>query len=158
MAKVKLDQKDRDILMYLEKNGRALIKDISNKTGIPRDSVNYRIKRLLSEGVIKGFAPICDTNKLGLPIYNYVILQLQHYDEEVEKKFKSFLKSIPEVIYIAQITGAYHYIFTMATENIEAFDRTLRMILNKFPDIVKSYTTSLLVEEVQYDTFYRLIR
>ena len=45
---MKLDKKDKAIIKALEEDGRALIRDIAKKTGIPRDSVNYRIKKLRS--------------------------------------------------------------------------------------------------------------
>ncbi len=153
----KLNRKDRAILRALEEDGRALIKDISKKTGIPRDSVNYRIKRMCAEGMIKGFAPICDTNKLGHPVYTWVCMELQQFDEKIERAFQLFLKANPHVIYIAKVTGTYHYIVTMATRTIQELDTVLRQILSKFPRLVKSYNTSLMIEEVMYDSFYRLI-
>lgn len=154
----KLDVKDKKILKVLEKNARALIKDISKKTGVPRDSVNYRIKKLKAEGIIKEFVPICDTNKMGCPVYTWVNMELQQFDEKVERQFQSFLKQHPNIVYIAKVTGAYHYIFTIATKTIKELDEVLRSILSKFPGVVKSYNTSLMIEEVQYDTFYRLIK
>ena len=157
MVILKLDKKDRAIIEALQVNGRALIKDISKKTGIPRDSVNYRITKLLANGVIKGFAPICDTNKLGYPIYTWVHVRLQQFDEETEKKFQNFLKQNPNIIYVAKVTGSYHYIFTVVTKTIADLDAVLRSVLAKFPNLIKDYSTSLMIEEVQYDTFYRLV-
>lgn len=155
---MKLDNKDKKIIHALEENGRALIRDISKKTGIPRDSVNYRIKKLMKEEVIKGFAPICDTNKMGYPVYTWVNIQLQEFDEDIENKFQSFLRSNKNVIYIAKVTGAYHYILTIAAETIQDLDNVLRSIFAKFPKLIKTYNTSLMVNEVQYDTFYKLVK
>ena len=45
----------------------------------------------------------------------------------------------------------------MATKNIQEFDAFIREVLGRFPNLVKNYNTSLLIEEMQYDTFYRLI-
>ena len=157
MNKVKLDGKDRAIIKVLEENGRALIRDISKKTGIPRDSVNYRIKKMLAEKVIVDFAVLCDTNKLGHPIFTWVNVQLQQFDSEKEKQFEGFLKQVSNVVYVSKVTGAYHYMFAVATKTIQDLDKTLKTILNKFPNLIKTYNTSLLVEEIQYDTFYRLI-
>ena len=154
---MKLDNKDKIIIKALEEDGRALIKDISKKTKIPRDSVNYRIKKLREEGVIKAIVPICDTNKMNKPIYTWLNIQLQQFDEQTEKKFQNYLKSQNNIIYIGKVTGAYHYIITIATKTIQDLDNVLRDILAKFPNIIKTYNTSLMVEEIQYDTFYKLI-
>jgi Lrp/AsnC family transcriptional regulator, leucine-responsive regulatory protein len=154
---MKLDKKDKAIIKALEEDGRALIRDIAKKTGIPRDSVNYRIKKLRKEKVIKGFAVVCDTNKLGKPIFTWVNVQLQQFDSEKEKKFEAFLKQVSHVVYLSKVTGNYHYMFAVATKTIQDLDKTLKKILNKFPNLVKTYNTSLVVEEIQYDSFYRLI-
>lgn len=153
----KLDSKDKKIIKSLEENARASIKEIEKKTGIQRDSVNYRIKKLISQKVIKGFVPICDTNKLGYPVYTWMNIKLQQSDEELEQKFNSFLKGIPNILYIAKVTGAYHYVLTIATHDLQELDKIIKQIISKYPNMIKEYNSSLMIDEVQYDTFYRLI-
>lgn len=157
MSKVKLDKWDKEILKALEEDGRALIKDISKKTGIPRDSVNYRLKRMRSEGVITKIVPVCDTVKMGYPLYTYIFLELQQFDSDIEKKFVSFLKGHRNSVYIARLTGNYHYLLAMATKDIREQDEIIRSIVSKFPNFIKNYHTALLIEETQYDTFHKLI-
>lgn len=157
MAQIKLDKWDKEILRALDEDGRALIKDISGKTGIPRDSVNYRLKRMRAEGVITKIIPICDIVKMGYPLYTYLFLELQQFDSTVEKKFVSFLKGHRNSVYIARLTGNYHYILALAAKDIKEQDGIIRSILSKFPGLVKNYHTALLIEETQYDTFHKLI-
>jgi Lrp/AsnC family transcriptional regulator, leucine-responsive regulatory protein len=154
---MELDNKDKAILEQLEKDARMQIKNISKKTGIPADTINYRIKKMLNNGIIKGFSPVCDTTKLGKPIYSWVNLTLQKYDSKFDDAFISYLRSLPEIVYVAKVTGAYHYLFTVATASIKEFDIVFKKILEKFSDAIKSYNTSLMIEEIQYDTFHRLI-
>jgi Lrp/AsnC family leucine-responsive transcriptional regulator len=157
MEKITLDKKDRAILKSLEKDSRALIKTISKETGIPRDVVNYRIKRMKKEGVIKGFVPICDTERMGYPLFTWVHLELQQLDAENEKAFITYLQGVENVVYIVKTTGAYHYIIAIAARSVANLDDILRKSLSQFPNLIKNYTTSLIVEEIQYDSFHRLI-
>ena len=46
VEKIKLDSKDKKILELLYKNSRTPVSEIARKTGIPKDSVLYRVKRL----------------------------------------------------------------------------------------------------------------
>lgn len=153
----KLDKKDKVILKALEKDGRALIKDISKKTGIPRDSVNYRIRKMKNEGVIKNFIPVCDTMKMNYPVYSFVSLKLQLYDDKIEKKFQKFLKDEKNVVYIAKVTGPYNYMIRASVRSIEELDLFIRKMMVKFPGLIKDYETSMMVDEIQHDTFYKLI-
>lgn len=157
MEEIRLDMKDGKILQALEQNGRAMIKEISKKTGIPPDSVNYRIKKMVKSKVIKNFAPICDTYKLGYPLYVWVHFTLQNFDKVDEENFKNYLSGLKNTVYIAKVTGRYHYILNFAAKSIEGLDNILRGILSRFPNLIKDYHTSLMVSEVKYDTFYKLI-
>ncbi len=157
MAEIKLDKWDREILKALEDDGRALIKDISAKTGIPRDSVNYRIRKMRDEGVIMRIIPVCDTTKMGYPVFTYVSFELQQFGGEPEKGFLNLLKGSRNVVYIGRVTGNYHYVVAMASRTIKEHDESLRHIVSKFPKLIKNYHTALIIEETLYDTFHRLI-
>lgn len=157
MGIVRLDGWDKQILRELEHDGRALITDISKKTGIPRDSVNYRLRRLTSSGIIKKITPVCDIVKMGYPLYSYIFIELQQFDSATEKKFVSFLKGYRNIVYIARLTGNYHYLLAAAAKDINEHDEVLRNIVSRFPNFVKNYHTALLMEETQYDIFHKLI-
>ena len=49
---LKLDKKDKKLLYYLSKNARMSNTQLSNKIGLSKNSVKYRVERLLKEGII----------------------------------------------------------------------------------------------------------
>lgn len=112
---------------------------------------------MLSEGVIKKIIPICDVMKMGYPLYTYLFFELQQFDADTEKKFVSFLKGHKNSVYIARLTGNYHYLLAVSSRDIREQDEIIRSIVSKFPNLIKNYHTALLIEETQYDTFHKLI-
>ena len=152
-----LDYKDKKIIEALRKDGRAQIKTISKLTGIQRDSVHYRLKKMLSSGVIKHIIPIMDPAKMGYPVYIFVNMVIKDFRKESRQRFEAHLKEHPYVTYSARISGKYHYIFSIAAKTLEQFDDTLGEILNRFPDFVKDYDASTIIEEFKTDTFTGLI-
>ena len=75
-GEVKLDSKDKKIIEQLQKNARQSIAEIAKKTRLPRDVVVYRIKKLEKTKVIRSHHTFLDHQKLGYPLYVYVLFYL----------------------------------------------------------------------------------
>jgi Lrp/AsnC family transcriptional regulator for asnA, asnC and gidA len=63
-----LDRRDLEILKILQEDGRAPYSDLARRLGISEVAVYSRIKRLVRDGVIKGFTAVLDESRLGLGI------------------------------------------------------------------------------------------
>ena len=62
---MELDMLDKKIMYELDFNARASITGIAKKARASKETVNFRIKRLLKEDYIKGFYTVFNTAKLG---------------------------------------------------------------------------------------------
>ena len=71
----KLDLIDRKILLELDTNARASFSQIGKKLRIGKNNVQYRVKRLLEDGVIKKFVTQFSLGILGL-FLGKIFLQL----------------------------------------------------------------------------------
>ena len=89
---VKIDNKDKEILRLLNENARLTSKSIGASTNTSREGVDYRIKRLIKNGLISGFITIVNDRKTGFESY-VLLLQLQNYTVEDEKRIVDFLKN-----------------------------------------------------------------
>ncbi len=70
----KLKQTDKKLLAYLYQHGRESLSEIAKKTNLSREQVTYRIEKYLKEGVIKGFFPIINYNKVGYSLTTLIML------------------------------------------------------------------------------------
>ena len=155
--KSKLDLKDKKILKILDRNARATVAKIERKTGIQRDSIVYRIKRMQKLGVIKYFHTVLDPVALGYPVYTFVNFILQNMSENTENSFIQFLKKHPNVTYIAKTTGKWDFTINIAAKNLKHFNEILTEIRRKFSKIIKDYEVSSIIEEIKYDYMVDLI-
>jgi Lrp/AsnC family leucine-responsive transcriptional regulator len=69
-----LDDKDRAILLALEKDARRSTKAIAEELDIPRATVHEHIKRMCDRGIIRGFTVVPDFSKLGEPITAFILV------------------------------------------------------------------------------------
>ncbi len=156
-AKVKLDAKDKKIIELLQKNARMTISQVSRSTGIPRDSVKYRIRRLEKEKVIRFYHAFLNPSKIGYPMYTYVTFMLSNMTEDREKKFILFLVTHPNIIYVSKNSGKWDITIGVCSKNFKEFDDIIRNIRLKFSDIIKDYESSSVIQEYKYDWMADLI-
>ena len=60
-----LDNLDKRIIYELDLNARATVSEIAKKVRKSKETVNFRLNRLLDHQVIKGFVTIINTQKMG---------------------------------------------------------------------------------------------
>ncbi|RMF92248.1 MAG: AsnC family transcriptional regulator, partial [Candidatus Schekmanbacteria bacterium] len=71
---LKIDEKDWDLLEILKKDPRIPVIDIAQKLGISSVSVIRRIRKLKSEGVIRGYLVILDNRAIHRELYKVRVL------------------------------------------------------------------------------------
>ena len=64
-ASLGLDRRDRQIMYALDENARQSNASIAKKLKLGKNVANYRINRLLKNGVMRGFYTVIDAHKLG---------------------------------------------------------------------------------------------
>ncbi len=154
---IKLDSKDKRILEIMDKNARMSIAKISKKTGIQRDSIMYRLKRMESSGVIAFYHARVNPVQIGYPVYSFVNITLYNLNKEEEQKFVGYLNATKNVTYIAKTTGKWDFTLSIAAKNLKHFDEIITQIRYKFSKIIKEYEVASIVEEYKFDSVYELI-
>jgi Lrp/AsnC family leucine-responsive transcriptional regulator len=154
---VTLDNKDKKILEIINNDARLSVAEISRKTGIQRDSVLYRINKMKKQNVIRFFHTVIDPTVLNHPVYSFVNFVLYNLTEEKEKSFQRYLKSNPNVVYVAKTTGKWDVVIAIAARDLKQFDEIMTGIRMKFSKIIKEYDSSSIIQEYKYDNMTGLI-
>jgi len=61
----RLDKYDEKIIRVLTENARIPAKDLAIKTGLSRQTSDYRLDRLICTGIIRGFCVDIDWSKVS---------------------------------------------------------------------------------------------
>jgi len=128
---MELDTLDRKILYELDIDARQSAKSIAKKAKSNKDTVNYRINRLLSEKIISGFITRIDNAPLGFN-NTKVYIRFQDTDDEKEQEFFSYLESLPEVGWAVQASGRWDALFCVWNTSNFSFYTILSKIMNRF--------------------------
>ncbi len=90
-----LDALDRGILRSLVSDGRKPFTDIARELGVSDATIHGRVSRLMAEGVVTGFVPVVDYQKLGYEVTTFIEIKIVPgtLNEVVE-----VIKHIPQVM------------------------------------------------------------
>lgn len=147
----KIDEKDKKIIEALYKDGRATIAQIEKKTGIRRDSVSYRIKRLLKKDVLSCVTPIINPGKLGYYLINNVMIKTKIGTTEQEENFVRQLKNNKFIIYFASLSGRWDFQLTICAKNPEQFNEIMKEIRSIENNYIVDFEITTIVREFKFE-------
>lgn len=126
-----MDLLDRKILYELDKDSRQSAKGIAKRVKSNKDTVNYRINRLVSDGVISGFTTHISTSRFG---YNNIktYIRFQDTDEEKEREFFDFVRAMPETGWVVRCSGRWDALFCTWARSTYSFYRSLTKVMDRF--------------------------
>ncbi|MBO9523659.1 MAG: Lrp/AsnC family transcriptional regulator [Nocardioidaceae bacterium] len=74
---ISLDQLDARLIGALTENPRRGVVDLATAMGVARNTVQARIRRLEESGVLDGFTPQLDLNRIGVAVMAWAALALE---------------------------------------------------------------------------------
>ncbi|OOG68995.1 HTH-type transcriptional regulator LrpC [Ensifer sp. M14] len=102
-----MDEIDRKIIGILAQDSRRSLTDIGAAVELSPSSVNERIRRLVTSGVVRRFTIDADHRALGLDVLAFVWVGLS--PDADEEAFRTFMADHPSVAECHHVTGAWSY-------------------------------------------------
>jgi len=132
---VKLDLKDKKILAYLSENSRVPLTQLKKTVQLSRDSVKYRISRLMKQGVILKFIPIIDLTRFGYHTY-HTFFQIDVRNKERYDEFVDYLSKLNFVKNIIEYSDIWDLEVVAIAKSAPDYDNELNQITSMFHDII----------------------
>lgn len=102
-VRMAIDHLDGRLLVLLAKEPRIGVLEMSRRLGVARGTVQARLDRLQSNGVIRGFGPQVDPTALGYPVTAFATLQIR---QGQGADVRAHLATVPEVLELHTTTGS----------------------------------------------------
>ncbi len=144
---VKLDKIDLRILTHLQANARMTNAELAERVGLSPTPCLRRLRRLESEGVIKGYLTDVDRDVLGLPVTVIILVKLEKEDESSLRTFEQTIAARPEVMECQLVTGKYDYFLRVVLPTLTAYEAFLSESLLRTENIA-SIESSFTLREV----------
>jgi Lrp/AsnC family transcriptional regulator, leucine-responsive regulatory protein len=136
-----LDDTDRKILALLRENGKRTFADMGSHVALSVPAVKRRVDRLERDGVIRGYAALIDTSKLGDEID--VVVEVHVADRTAPGDVKQMIEPIEEVVTAFTMSGEWDVLLRLRVESIAHLERVVER-LRRDPNIVRTRTSIVL--------------
>ncbi len=146
-----MDAMDLRILQVVQAYPDMAVADIAEKAGLSHTPCWRRLKRLESEGVIRGRVAVLDAKALGLTVNVFALLKLGRHDEATLNEFEAMTKNRPEIVECFSMSGDSDYILRVVVRSIDEYEQLLKKFLLHLPGVV-SINSSFTLKCVKLTT------
>ncbi len=148
--KINIDEKDIKILASLSKNCRTPIVKLVKELNIQRETITYRIKKLVSSGVIAKFQPNVDYFMLGSEFY-FVMLKLIKPTQK--SKVIDYIAGTLRANTIIETEGSFQVMAFVQFKSNNEFRRFEEDLFKYFPDTIFDYAFEIAKAQYKLDWF-----
>ncbi len=142
-----LDELDRGILEELNVDARRSHREIAHRLGVAPTTVIRRVERMEREGIIRGYVPVLDDERLGFELLATVGIRISKGRlREVEER----LARDPRAFAIYDVTGDFDAILLGRFRDRRDLDRFVKHALQD-PHIERT-NTQLVLNRVKEET------
>lgn len=131
-----LDVLDRRIMYELDLNARASAAEIAKGLRKSKETINFRIKRLIDNGYISYFYAVYNTSKLGW-YHHKVYVKFKNITPDKEKELFEYLLAQPHLSYLASVEGYYDCVFLVMVRDSQEMINFLHPFISKFGEYIQ---------------------
>jgi len=141
---MELEEKDREILRVLQKDGKISLQALSEAVNLSTSPCWRRVKRLEESGVIDRYAAILNPRKLGLHAQAYMHVSLMDHTEATVEAFDRFVQNEAQITECCTITGSNDYLLKVVAEGPEALEAFIMKRVLRLGIVRSSHTNFVL--------------
>ena len=121
-----IDELDARLIAELRDNPRVGLLEVARRLGVARGTVQARLSKLESRGVITGHGPEVEPARMGYPIHAFVLMELAQgrLSDAVR-----ILEGVPEVIEADAISGPQDLICRIVARDTEHLQELINRLL-----------------------------
>lgn len=146
-----MDDLDARLIGLFADEPRIGVLEASRRLGVARGTVQARLDKLTSSGVITGWGPDLSPEALGYPVTAFLTLEIRQESTELggHDTVAGRLRDIPEVLEAFTITGAGDMWVRVVARTNADLQRVIDRVLAD-PTIVRSTAVIALAQQIPY--------
>lgn len=144
---MKLDHIDHKILKHLQENARITNAELAERVGLSPTPCLRRLRRLETEGIIKGYRTEINREALGVNVTVIILVKLEREDDKTLREFEAAIKDREEVMECYLVTGKFDYFIRVVVPSLATYETFLSETMLRMPNIA-TVESSFTLREV----------
>lgn len=140
---------DRKLINALLDDGRASLRSLADDLDVSVTTVSNHLSTLEEEGIIEGYTPKVDYDKIGYDVT--AILQLKVEGSALPEVTES-LREHEQMVSVYEVTGDYDIIAVGKFADTDDMNAEIKSLLTD-PEILESNTSVVLNAAVEHEQF-----
>jgi Lrp/AsnC family leucine-responsive transcriptional regulator len=121
-----VEEIDRKIVSLLSRHGRMSFTELARQAGLSVSAVHQRVRRLETDGVITGYAALCDPEVIGLPLTAFV--SIKPFNPSAVDDAPQKLEHLQAIEACHSVAGDENYILKVRVSSPAALEDLLQQI------------------------------
>ncbi|MBB5083371.1 Lrp/AsnC family transcriptional regulator [Nonomuraea endophytica] len=141
-----MDELDARLLTTMRAHPRIGLTELARLLGVARGTVQARVEKLTTRGVITDFGPTVEPARVGYPILAFVWLQIAQgrLTESVEA-----LHTIPEILEVHGTSGQHDLLCRVVAKSTEHLQEIIATVLAS-PAVQRTDSTIALSTQIPF--------
>ncbi len=148
----KLDEKDRQILNLLQKDGRMTLKEMGKVVNLSIDSVHKRLKKLVESKAVHVGAFI-NPKVMGYDIVACANVKIGNASEEEHKAFIDYLVKSQHTIDVISTLGEYDLKVVFIAKTTEELEKIYRAVRHQFKNIIADWESVINLKIHKFEEY-----
>jgi DNA-binding Lrp family transcriptional regulator len=148
-----MDALDARLIATFAAEPRLGVLEASRRLGVARGTVQARLDRLASSGVVTGWGPDLEPSAMGYGVTAFVTLEIRQGQRagRAHEAVATHLAAIPEVLEAHTITGGGDVLARIVARSNADLQRVIDLVV-AFDGIVRTSTVIALATQIPYRT------
>lgn len=141
-----IDNKDKKIIYLVGQKPKITYVELGSELGFTAEGIKYKIRKLISNDIIKGYSIVFDGNKFN-KVWCLVLLNI---NPNSINDFKFYLQRQIFLSNYVETMGIWNFNITFFAKNIEELYKSLNQIRNKFSLQIRNFEFLIFFDFYKY--------
>ncbi|MGI4793863.1 MAG: Lrp/AsnC family transcriptional regulator [Janthinobacterium lividum] len=141
-----MDDADRRILYWLQRDASLPLAELAEKTGLSPSPCWRRVQKLTNEGVIRARVALLDAKAINLGVDVFVSVRTSQHKKEWAEVFTATVMALPEVVGFYRMAGEVDYLLHIVVPDIAGYDRVYKRLIERIDlnDVSASFAMEVI--------------
>ena len=141
-----LDDVDRRILHWLQRDSTMAVAELAERAGISASPCWRRVQRLTEAGVIRAKVALLDAGAVNAGVNVFVSVRTNQHKAAWAEAFCACVLDMPEVVGFYRMAGQIDYLLHVVVPGIDAYDDVYKRLIARIElyDVSASFAMEVL--------------
>lgn len=145
-----LDRADRELIRILRDDARLPNTEIAERVALSPSPCLRRIKRLESEGIIRGYSARIDRVKAGWGVSAFVHLNIEKHRKDDARSMEKEMRRIERVVWCSALAGPWDLLLQVVARDLDDYFELVQELGGL--DCVKDIQSTIIIGDIKPDS------